>query len=83
MTVFLAASAVAALVVPEYFIFPFLCVYTLQGVGRTFVLGLLERLPDSDPLLDLADEDDAGAEHRTLDYGEIAPDRYPPSENEH
>jgi CDP-diacylglycerol---serine O-phosphatidyltransferase len=82
MTVFLAASAVAAVIVPEYFIFPFLCVYTLQGLGRTFVMGLLERLPDSDPLLDLADEDDAGTEHRSLDYGEIAPDRYPSPENE-
>jgi CDP-diacylglycerol---serine O-phosphatidyltransferase len=82
MTVFLAVSAVAAIAVPEYFIFPFLVVYTLQGVGRTFVMGLLERLPDSDPLLDLADEDDAGAEHRSLDYSDLAPDRYPPPENE-
>ncbi len=80
MTVFLGVSAVAALVIPEYFIFPFLVVYTLQGVGRTFVLGLLERLPESDPLLDLADEDDAGAEHRTLDYADLAPDHTPPPE---
>lgn len=80
MTVFLSASALAALVVPEYFIFPFLAVYTLQGVGRSFVMGLLERLPDNDPLLDLADEDDAGAEHRTLDYGDLSPDRSPSRE---
>lgn len=80
MTIFLGVSAVLALVIPEYFIFPFLAVYTLQGVGRTFVLGLLERLPEQDPLLDLADEDDAGQEHRTLDYGDLAPDRYPSSE---
>jgi len=82
MTVFLAVSAVTALVIPELFIFPFLAVYTLQGVGRTFVMGLLERLPDSDPLLDLADEDDAGEEHRTLDYRDLTPDRSPPPEND-
>jgi CDP-diacylglycerol---serine O-phosphatidyltransferase len=82
MTLFLASSAVAALVVPEYFIFPFLVFYTLQGLARSFVMGLLERLPDSDPLLDLADEDDATAEHRSVDYGEIAPDRYPSTEKD-
>ncbi len=82
MTLFLGGSAVAAIVVPEYFIFPFLVVYTLQGLARSFVMGALERLPDSDPLLDLADEDDATAEHRSVDYGEIAPDRYPSTEKE-
>ena len=76
MSVFLAASAVAAIVIPQYFIFPFLVLYTAQGVVRSFVLGLLERLPEHDPLLD--DEDDGLAEHRTMDYGELAPRRYPP-----
>jgi CDP-diacylglycerol---serine O-phosphatidyltransferase len=75
-SLFLAVSAALALWVPEYFIFPFLLVYTAQGVVRSFVLGLLERLPDRDPLLD-EEEDDGQAEVRPLDYGEIAPTRYP------
>lgn len=74
-TLFLAGSAVAALMVPHYFIFPFLVLYTLQGVVRSFLLGLLERLPDQDPLLD--EEDDGLGEVRPLDYGELAPRRYP------
>ncbi len=79
MTLFLTGSAVAAIVVPHYFIFPFLVLYTLQGLTRSFVLGLLERLPEQDPLLD-TEEDDGMAEVRTLDYGEIAPNRYPSSD---
>ena len=75
MSIFLGASAVAALTVPEYFIFPFLVLYTAQGVIRSFLLGLLERLPDQDPLLDVH-EDDGQAEVRELDYGEIAPEKY-------
>ena len=74
-SIFLGVSAVAALTVPEYFIFPFLVLYTTQGVIRSFILGLLERLPDQDPLLD-SDEDDGQAEVRELDYGEIAPEKY-------
>lgn len=76
VTLLLAACAVAALAVPEYFIFPFLGLYTLWGVGRSTLLGLAERLPDRDPLLDVPDEDEDQAEVRTLDYGEIAPTRY-------
>ncbi len=74
-SIFLGVSAVAALTVPEYFIFPFLVLYTAQGVIRSFVLGLLERLPDQDPLLDV-EQDDGQAEVRELDYGEIAPEKY-------
>lgn len=76
VTVILGACAVAALTVPEYFIFPFLGLYALWGVSRSTLLGLAERLPDRDPLLDEADADEGGAEIRNLDYGEIAPNRY-------
>lgn len=76
-SVALMGCALAAITVPEYFIFPFLAAYTLWGVGRTVGLGLLERLPERDPLLDEPDEaDDSGGEVRSLDYGEIAPVRY-------
>jgi len=76
VSLLLVAAAVAALVIPRYFIFPFLLAYTLWGVTRSTVLGLLERLPDEDPLLDEEDEDEGGAEVRSLDYREIAPARY-------
>jgi hypothetical protein len=73
----LSACGAAALVVPEYLVFPLLGTYTLWGVTRAMVLGLLERLPEKDPLLDEEDgEDDGGAEIRSVDYGEIAPTRY-------
>ena len=74
----LAACAIAAVTVPGYFIFPLLCLYTLWGVSRSTLLGLMYRLPDQDPLLDedADEEDEGGAEVRTVDYGEIAPARY-------
>jgi hypothetical protein len=38
------------------------------------MLGFLERLPDRDPMLDEEEEgDDAGAELREIDYGELSP----------
>lgn len=76
-SVALLGCAVAAITIPEYFLFPLLCLYTLWGASRAVTLGLLDRLPEQDPLLDLEDdEDEAGAEVRSLDYGEIAPGRY-------
>jgi CDP-diacylglycerol--serine O-phosphatidyltransferase len=77
-TVFMAACIVAAIRVPELFFFPFLVGYTLVGLVRSVGMGLLEALPDRDPLLDEDDEEDADeadAEIRTLDYGEVAPSR--------
>lgn len=78
----LMGCAVAAIAVPAYFIFPFLATYTMWGVTRAVTMGLLDRLPDRDPLLDdlrdEGDEDNGGAEVRSLDYGEIAPGRYGP-----
>lgn len=73
----LGGCAAAALAVPAYFLFPFFALYTTWGAGRAMLLGLLERLPDQDPLLDEpGPEDDSGVELRELDYGEIAPGRY-------
>ncbi len=80
-SLFLVSCVVGAVAIPEYFIFPILCVYVLWGVSRSTVLGLIERLPERDPLLDEADdEDEGGAEVRSVDYGEIAPTRYPSPE---
>ncbi len=76
-SLYLISCATAAILIPEYFILPILCVYTLYGVTRSTILGLLDRLPERDPLLDEEDEEDeGGAEVRTVDYGEIAPTRY-------
>ena len=74
----LVGCAVSALVIPEYFIFPLLGLYTLWGITRSSVLGLMDRMPDQDPLLDddVEGEDEGGAEMRAVDYGEIAPARY-------
>lgn len=67
---------VLAVTVPRYYFFTALLAYTLWGVGRSFMMGLLDRLPDEDPLLDVDEEaDDSGSEHRSLDYGALAPPR--------
>lgn len=79
----IASSALLALFValilnPRLLIFPLLAVYTAYGLVRAVVIGLLDRLPDRDPLLDEDDDDevpDAQSEVRTLDYDEIAPSR--------
>ena len=68
---------VVAVTFPRYYFFTALITYTGWGLGKSFVLGLLDRLPDRDPLLDdEGEEDDSGAEHRSLDYRAIAPVRH-------
>ena len=76
-TALMIGCILAAIEVPELFFFPFLVTYTLIGLVRSVGLGLLDRLPDRDPLLDEDEEevDEADAEIRTLDYGEVAPTR--------
>ena len=77
-TMTMAALAMAAVAVPRLVLFPFLVIYTLAGLFRSVALGLLDRLPDRDPLLDEDDEEEheeAGPELRSMDYGEIAPTR--------
>lgn len=65
-------SIAAALTIPEYYFFPFLLVYTSYGLVKATVLGLFERLPERDPLLDEEEGgDEAGAELRELDYDEM------------
>ncbi len=78
MTGFMLGALFAALTVPRYFFFPLLLLYTLWGLLKSVIHGLLERLPDRDPLLDEEEppEDEGGAEIRSLDYGELTPNRY-------
>ncbi len=73
-SVLLIGAAIGALTVPAYFLFPFLLTYTLWGVVAGTLRGLVERLPDRDPLFDEEEdeEDEEDGEPRTLDYGELA-----------
>ena len=74
-TAVMAACLFAVLTAPSSFFFPLLVIYMTAGLIRSVGLGLLERLPERDPLLDEEDKDEADAELRTLDYGDVAPTR--------
>lgn len=82
-TGFVLAGLFAALTVPRYYFFPVLSLYTLWGLLKSVLLGLLDRLPERDPLLDEEDLDEAQAEVRSLDYGDLAPRRFGPERASH
>ncbi|HSH75393.1 MAG TPA: CDP-diacylglycerol--serine O-phosphatidyltransferase [Longimicrobiales bacterium] len=71
-SVFVAACVFGALSVPRYFLFTIGLLYISWGLVKSVLLGLLDRLPGGDPLLD-EDEDEHVAEVRALDYGELDP----------
>ncbi len=74
-TVIALAALFLALYVPEYYFFTVLVLYTAWGLVKSVLLGFLDRLPTGDPLLDEDDEeqDDARAEVRDVDYGDLGP----------
>lgn len=74
-TAFVLACVFAAIVVPRYFFFSFGVLYVAWGLLKSVLLGLLERLPSEDPLLDEDDDDTEGKarEARVLDYGALGP----------
>ena len=77
-TLVMGVCLLTAVTWPRLFFFPFLVAYTSFGLVRSVVLGLLDRLPERDPLLDEEEDearDEAGAELRSMDYGEVAPTR--------
>jgi CDP-diacylglycerol--serine O-phosphatidyltransferase len=78
-TALVASGLLLAVTFPRYYFFPVLVLYTLWGLLKSVLLGLLDRLPDLDPLLDrlVEDEDEAGAEVRKVDYRDVAPGRFP------
>ena len=85
-TAWILTLLVLALTVPRYYFFTALVVYIVWGLLKSVLLGLLERLPDRDPLLD-EDEDDGPfppGDVRSLDYSELYPESRPhrPTENE-
>jgi CDP-diacylglycerol--serine O-phosphatidyltransferase len=73
-TVWVVALLFLAVTVPRYYFFSALVLYTLWGLLRSVLLGLLERLPERDPLLDEEDEHEGEyRDHRALDYDELTP----------
>ncbi len=74
VTVLMLGSTIAALVIPRHFIFPFLALYTTWGLVRSVVLGLLDRLPEKDPLMDELEGEDpheSRMELRSVDYADL------------
>ena len=68
----LAACFGLAVTVPYYWIFPAMVGYALWGFLRSVFLGLLDRLPERDPLLDEEpDSLDSDVEPREVDYHEL------------
>jgi hypothetical protein len=63
-----------ALTVPEYYFFTAGMLYITWGLIKSALLGLLDRLPGGDPLLDEDEgEVDPRAEVRALDYRDLGP----------
>lgn len=71
----LLALIVLAIAVPRLYFFSALTTYIVYGVVKALVLGFFERLPERDPMLDEEAGDEAGAELREIDYGELTPGR--------
>jgi len=65
------ALILALLLFPAFGFFPVLIGYTLWGLFRSVFLGLLERLPERDPLLDIPESPNPDVEPRELDYHEL------------
>ena len=73
-TAFILACLFAALTIPRYYFFTALILYIAWGLVKSSLLGLLDRLPGGDPLLDEEDDESAGrAEVREVDYADLGP----------
>lgn len=71
-TVFVLACLFAAFSVPRYYFFSAGLLYITWGLVKSVLLGLLDRLPGGDPLLE-EDEEESRAEVRSLDYKDLGP----------
>ena len=75
-TAFVLTLLFLAITVPRYYFFSALAIYIVWGLLKSVLLGLLDRLPERDPLEDVEDDDDAELEFpRQMDYTEINPGR--------
>jgi CDP-diacylglycerol--serine O-phosphatidyltransferase len=72
-TILMLGGIFASLTIPRYFLFSLGLLYITWGLLKSVILGLLDRLPGGDPLLDEeADEEDTAlSEVRALDYAEL------------
>ncbi len=68
-----------AVTVPRYYFFTALVLYVLWGLLKSFLLGLLDRLPERDPLLDDDDEEERDGPGRMMDYTDLTPHRSTPA----
>ncbi len=71
-SLWLFGNVLVAIMFPAYYFFPMFLAYTAWGLASSVIHGLLERLPERDPLEDSFDDGDA--EVRPVDYGELAPE---------
>ena len=60
--VIIGAMILGQILLPRYFFFPVAIAYVLFGVAKYFLLGLMDRLPAGDVLME--EEDDEGNVHR-------------------
>jgi CDP-diacylglycerol--serine O-phosphatidyltransferase len=70
-TIVVLGCLFAALTVPRHFLFSFALLYITWGLLRSVILGLLDRLPGGDPLLDEEEDENERAEVRDLEYDEF------------
>ncbi len=73
-SLWLFGNVLVAIMFPAYYFFPMFLAYTAWGLAGSVIHGLLERLPERDPLAHGFDE--ADAEVRPVDYGELTPAEY-------
>lgn len=79
-TAFVLACLFAAVSVPRYYFFTALLLYVVWGLVKSVLLGLLDRLPGEDPLLEEDEVDPEGrAEVRRVDYADLGPRATPSS----
>ncbi len=71
----MAGGLALAVAFPAYWFFPMFAAYALWGLLRSVFLGLLDRLPERDPLMDTPDELESDVEPRDVDYHELTHER--------
>ena len=79
-TAFILACIFAALTIPRYYFFSAVSLYIAWGLLKSAFLGLMDRLPGGDPLLDEDEEAPSRIEVRDLDYGALGPRSPAPTE---
>jgi CDP-diacylglycerol---serine O-phosphatidyltransferase len=77
-TVLVLAGLFAAFAVPRYFLFSIGLLYIAWGLLKSVILGLLDRLPGGDPLLDEEEYEEDVPEQRPLDYAPLTRGRSGP-----